>query len=66
MNNINAIKVDIINNVHKKKKCDDLTDLSIKNNILEYYFNLPIKNKKAFIKIVTEDFNIPTYKEYKL
>ena len=64
MNNINAIKVDIINNVHKKKKCDDLTDLSIKNNILEYYFNLPIKNKKAFIKIVTEDFNIPTYKEY--
>jgi hypothetical protein len=65
MNNINAIKVDIINNVHKKKKCNDETDdLSVKNNILEYYFNLPIKNKKAFIKIVTEDFNIPTYKEH--
>ena len=65
MNNINTIKVDIIkNNINKKKKCNEETELAVKNNVLEYYFNLPIKSRKAFIKIVTEDFNIPTYKEY--
>ena len=64
MNNINTINVDIINiksNKIRKKKCDEEP---IKNNILEYYFNLPIKSKKAFIKIVDEDFNIPNYNEY--
>jgi hypothetical protein len=64
MNNINTINVDIINiksNKIRKKKCDEEP---IKNNVLEYYFNLPIKSKKAFIKIVDEDFNIPNYNEY--
>lgn len=64
MNNINTINVDIINiksNKIRKKKCDEEP---IKNNILEYYFNLPIKSKKAFIKIVDEDFSIPNYNEY--
>lgn len=64
MNNNNAIKVDNINiniNKSRKKKCNMET---CNNNILEYYFNLPIKNKKAFIKIVTEDFAIPNVNEY--
>jgi hypothetical protein len=64
MNNINTINVDIINsgsNKIRKKKHDEEP---IKNNILEYYFNLPIKSKKAFIKIVDEDFNIPNYSDY--
>jgi len=64
MNNMNKnnIKVDIVKiNVNKKKKCDEEQD---KNNILEYYLNLPIKSKKAFIKIDAIDFIIPNYKEY--
>jgi hypothetical protein len=65
INNINNVNVDTINiNGIKKKKCNEETNLSVKNNILEYYFNLPIKSKKAFIKIITEDFNIPNYNEY--
>jgi hypothetical protein len=51
-------------NIIKNKKCNDETDILVKNNILEYYFNLPIKSKKAFIKLVSEDFNVPDYKEY--
>jgi hypothetical protein len=59
MNNIN---VDIINlNVNNKKKCNHEHD---KSNVMEYYFNLPIKSKKAVIKIDTDDFIIPNYKEY--
>lgn len=64
MNNINTINIDIINsgsNKIRKKKHDEEP---IKNNVLEYYFNLPIKSKKAFIKIVDEDFNIPNYSDY--
>jgi hypothetical protein len=51
-------------NISKKKKCNEETELVVKNNILEFYFNLPIKNKKTFIKIVDEDFNVPNYKDY--
>ena len=62
MNSINSINIDVINiNNIKKKKCNEE---SVKNNVLEHYFNLPIKIKKAFIKLVDEDFNIPNYKEY--
>ena len=65
MNNINNLNVDTMNiNIIKKKKCNEETELLVKNNILEYYFNLPIKNKKTFIKIVDEDLNIPNYKDY--
>jgi hypothetical protein len=79
MNNINTINVDIINthdnintdtNINtntksiKKKKKNKETDLVGKNNILEYYFNLPIKSKKIFIKLLDEDIVIPNYKEY--
>jgi hypothetical protein len=73
MNNTNTINVDTINVVvnknKKKKKCNDESSLhnnnnSNNNNVLEYYFNLPIKIKKTFIKIVSEDFNIPNYNEY--
>ena len=60
MNNINIIKGDVINIGTKK---DDNIEL-VKHNVLEYYFNLPIKNKKAFIKITEQDFTIPSYKEY--
>ena len=68
-----------INKNIKKKKCNDElfnknnntnnsntnnSNTSNTSNILDYYFNLPIKNKKTFIKIISEDFNIPNYKEY--
>jgi hypothetical protein len=68
-NNIN-LKVDNMNtntiniNNFKKKKNSEENELVVKNNILECYFNLPIKAKKAFIKIVDEDFCVPNYKEY--
>jgi hypothetical protein len=62
MNNVNAINVDIINDNIKKKKKNN--EESLDNNVVEYYLNLPIKSKKTFIKIVSEDFNIPNYKEY--
>jgi hypothetical protein len=65
LNNLNNLSIDTMNiNIIKKKKCNNETELVIKNNILEYYFNLPIKSKKAFIKIVDEDFNVPNYKDY--
>ena len=69
MNNVNAIKVDIIkvdnmNDKIKKIKKKNNNAESLDNNVVEYYLNLPIKNKKTFIKIVSEDFNIPNYKEY--
>jgi len=70
MNNSNNLKVknmsaDTMNiNIIKSKKCNDEMESAVKNNILEYYFNLPIKSKKAFIKLVSEDFNVPDYKEY--
>lgn len=70
MNNSNNLKVknmsaDTMNiNIIKSKKCNDETESAVKNNILEYYFNLPIKSKKAFIKLVSEDFSVPDYKEY--
>jgi hypothetical protein len=51
-------------NIIKSKKCNDEMESAVKNNILEYYFNLPIKSKKAFIKLVSEDFSVPDYKEY--
>ena len=51
-------------NIITNTKYEDETELAVKNNILEYYFNLPIKNKKAFIKLVSEDFIVPDYKEY--
>jgi hypothetical protein len=65
INNINNLNIDNMNiNIIKKKKCNNETELVVKNNILEYYFNSPIKSKKAFIKIVDEDFNVPNYKDY--
>ena len=70
MNNSNNLKVknmsaDTMNiNIIKSKNCNDETESAVKNNILEYYFNLPIKSKKAFIKLVSEDFSVPDYKEY--
>jgi hypothetical protein len=65
INNINNLNIDNMNiNISKKKKCNEETELVVKNNILEFYFNLPIKNKKTFIKIVDEDFNVPNYKDY--
>ena len=70
MNNNNNLKVknmsaDTMNiNIIKSKKCNDEMESAVKNNILEYYFNLPIKSKKAFIKLVSEDFSVPDYKEY--
>jgi len=70
MNNSNNLKVNNMNaytmniNIIKSKKCNDETESAVKNNILEYYFNLPIKSKKAFIKLVSEDFSVPDYKEY--
>ena len=70
MNNTSNLKVDNMNtntiniNNFKKKKNSEENELVVKNNILEYYFNLPIKAKKAFIKIVDEDFSVPNYKEY--
>ena len=65
INNLNNLSFDNMNiNIIKKKKCNNQTELVVKNNILEYYFNLPIKNKKTFIKIVDEDFNVPNYKDY--
>jgi len=65
INNLNNLSIDTMNiNIIKKKKCNNETELVVKNNILEYYFNLPIKSKKAFIKIVDEDFNVPNYKDY--
>jgi hypothetical protein len=66
MDEVNSMKEDTINNdsnIYKKKK-KKRNDESVKNNILEYYLNLPIKSKKAYIKIDAEDFNIPTYKDY--
>lgn len=70
MNNSNNLKVknmstDTMNiNIIKSKKGNDETESAVKNNILEYYFNLPIKSKKAFIKLVSEDFSVPDYKVY--
>ena len=70
MNNSNNLKVknmsaDTMNiNIIKSKNCNDEMESAVKNNILEYYFNLPIKSKKAFIKLVSEDFSVPDYKEY--
>ena len=60
--NVNTDNVNI--KCIKNKKYNEETELAVKNNILEYYFNLPIKTRKAFIKIVDEDFNVPSYKEY--
>ena len=65
MNNINEIKK--ITHKEKRKKRQHLdADNTIlnKNNILEYYFNLPINNKKAFNKITDNDFSIPKINEY--
>ena len=64
MNNTNSVKVDnssLNTNKSRKKNCNTEP---CNNNILEYYFNLPIKNKKAFIKITDEDFTIPNVNEY--
>lgn len=64
MNNTNSGKVDNSSiNTNKSREKNYNTE-PCNNNILEYYFNLPIKNKKAFIKIVTEDFTIPNVNEY--
>ena len=62
MNNLNITNENI--KYIKKKKISVENELVVKNNILEYYFNLPMKAKKAFIKIVYEDFIVPNYKEY--
>ena len=61
-------KVNKVNKLGKTKRKNSFikneNSIINKNNILEYYFNLPIKNKKAYIKIVDEDFSIPFFSEY--
>ena len=60
MNNINEIKKNMYKEKRKKRQhLDEDNKLLNKNNILEYYFNLPINNKKAFNKITDNDFIIP-------
>ena len=61
---MNIINIDVININTNKTKKKKYKDEPLDSNILEYYFNLPIKCKKGFIKIVTEDFSMPTYKDY--
>ena len=61
---MNIINIDVININTNKTKKKKYKDESLDSNILEYYFNLPIKCKKGFIKIVAEDFSMPTYKDY--
>ena len=61
---MNIINNDIININTNKIKKKKYKDEPLDSNILEYYFNLPIKCKKGFIKIVAEDFSMPTYKDY--
>ena len=61
---MNIINIDVININTNKTKKKKYKDEPLDSNILEYYFNLPIKCKKGFIKIATEDFSMPTYKDY--
>lgn len=61
---MNIVNIDIININTNKIKKKKYKDEPLDSNILEYYFNLPIKCKKGFIKIVAEDFSMPTYKDY--
>ena len=61
---MNIVNNDIININTNKIKKKKYKDEPLDSNILEYYFNLPIKCKKGFIKIVAEDFSMPTYKDY--
>lgn len=61
---MNIINIDVININTNKTKKKKYKDESLDSNILEYYFNLPIKCKKGFIKIAAEDFSMPTYKDY--
>ena len=61
---MNIINIDVININTNKTKKKKYKDEPLDSNILEYYFNLPIKCKKGFIKIVAEDFSMPTYKDY--
>ena len=61
---MNIVNNDIININTDKIKKKKYKDEPLDSNILEYYFNLPIKCKKGFIKIVAEDFSMPTYKDY--
>ena len=61
---MNIVNIDIININTDKIKKKKYKDEPLDSNILEYYFNLPIKCKKGFIKIVAEDFSMPTYKDY--
>lgn len=69
MNNINTSKIYNTKIYNTKRKNSLISNgeekLTInKNNILEYYFNLPIKSKKAYIKIIDEDFDIPKFRDY--
>ena len=65
MNNINEIKKSMYKEKRKKRQHLDADNTILnKNNILEYYFNLPINNKKAFNKITDNDFSIPKINEY--
>ena len=71
MNTIDAINKTYGNLERAKKKTEEKEKekektnfIMNKNNILEYYFNLPIKNKKAYIKIVDEDLIVPRFKDY--
>jgi len=69
MNTIDAInktygKIKREEKKEEKEKKTETNFIMNKNNILEYYFNLPIKNKKAYIKIVDEDLIVPRFKDY--
>jgi hypothetical protein len=48
----------------KRTPINERISTSTCNNILEYYLNLSIKNKKSCGKISDEDFNIPTFENY--
>ena len=56
--------------INKRRSNTSNSSLITCNNILEYYLNLSVvvvaavKNKKSCIKIIDEDFNIPTYASY--
>jgi len=49
--------------IQQRAPTNDIT-ASNNNNIMEHYLNLAIKNKKSYIKILAEDFTIPTYEYY--
>jgi hypothetical protein len=48
----------------KKRNSNENNNLITCSNILEYYLNLPIKNRKSYVKISDTDFVIPTFIDF--